>query len=319
MLLGDLSRYWPDLSYKILIINIKFSILKLYQTTIIILTTTVVAYLMLQGTNIKRMAYNEDVYKVTVDNHTYLLNKPKQKWKLPDVLEEISGLSYFAKNQLACVQDEKGILFIYDLQEQKILNEYKFGKKGDYEGVEVVDGVAYVLKSNGHIYAFRPGEDEVMKIETGLSAKNDAEGLGYLREKNALLVACKEKPGLEDEKLSKARAIYMVPLDPEQPTTRILIDNKSYNKAIAKKGLNEKAHKPFKPSGIAVHPDSGLLFVIASVGKLLLIIRQDGSIVDAVPLDPEIFKQPEGIAFSPDGTLYISSEGRGGKGYILQF
>ena len=36
-------------------------------------------------------------------------------------------------------------------------------------------------------------------------------------------------------------------------------------------------------------------------------------------LDEKLFRQPEGICFSPEGDMYISNEGQGGKGYILKF
>ena len=36
-------------------------------------------------------------------------------------------------------------------------------------------------------------------------------------------------------------------------------------------------------------------------------------------LDPNVFKQPEGIAFDSTGNLFITNEGRRGKGNILEF
>lgn len=35
-------------------------------------------------------------------------------------------------------------------------------------------------------------------------------------------------------------------------------------------------------------------------------------------LDTDNFPQPEGITFSPDGTLYISTEGKGGDAKIIE-
>lgn len=293
--------------------------MRFYQIVIIIGVFVILLFLIIPDTLFRQIIYPDDQYKIQLNDYSYSLNKPKRKWELPVELTEISGLSYFDTNQLACVQDEKGILFIYDLAKSEIIKEYGFGKNADYEGVEIVNGLAYVLKSNGLIYRFVPGVEPVSKIETGLSGKNDTEGLGYSAKKNALLVACKETAGLKNEEITKARAIYIVPIDQGTPITRILLDHKSYGEALRRKGLNLKEHMPFKPSGIAEHPDSGLWFIIASVGKLLLIIRPDGTIVDAIPLRPDIFLQPEGIAFGPDGGLYISSEGKGGNGYILKF
>ena len=88
---------------------------------------------------------------------------------------------------------------------------------------------------------------------------------------------------------------------------------------LENRGLSKKKHKPFKPSGIAVHPQNGYIFLISSVGKMMVILKPDGQIEDLIPLDRKVMLQPEGICFAPNGDLYISSEGRGKKGYILKF
>jgi uncharacterized protein YjiK len=267
------------------------------------------------------MDYGNSSYDFANNKYIYDLRHPKMRWELPDILQEISGLSYYQKDQIACVQDENGILFVYDLHEQKIVLQEKFGEDGDYEGVEIVNGIAYVLKSNGDIYYFRPGDKKVEKIKTGLTGKNDTEGLAFQKSTSELLIACKENPGIHKEKLDKARAIYRIGIKEKSfdDKHRYLIDNVSFHKMLANKDLNKKMHTPFKPSGLAVHPETGHIFVIATVGKLLLILDAQGSIIDMIPLDPFVFLQPEGITFSPSGDLYISSEGRGGKGYILKF
>ncbi len=36
-------------------------------------------------------------------------------------------------------------------------------------------------------------------------------------------------------------------------------------------------------------------------------------------LDKKTFRQPEGICFDPEGNLFISNEGQGGKANILIF
>jgi uncharacterized protein YjiK len=265
--------------------------------------------------------YRASSYNFVNNKYAYDLQHPKMRWDLPNHLQEISGLSYYQKDQLACVQDEKGILYIYDLHEQKIVMIEKFGEDGDYEGVEIVDGIAYVLKSNGVIYYFKPGDKKVEKIKTGLTRKNDTEGLAFQKSTSELLIACKENPGIPKEKLSKARAIYRIDIKEKSfdEKHRYLINNESFHKMLAKKELNKNMHMPFKPSGLAVHPETSHIFVIASVGKLLVILDAQGNIIDMIPLDPTVFLQPEGITFSPSGDLYISSEGRGGKGYILKF
>ena len=41
--------------------------------------------------------------------------KIANKWELPRVLEEVSGIDYIDKERIACIQDEVGELFIYNL------------------------------------------------------------------------------------------------------------------------------------------------------------------------------------------------------------
>lgn len=44
----------------------------------------------------------------------YNLNEPSSVITLPQTLHEVSGLTDFSNTEIACVQDEKGIIFIYD-------------------------------------------------------------------------------------------------------------------------------------------------------------------------------------------------------------
>lgn len=268
--------------------------------------------------------YEDTAYRLELNGYAYDLKNPRQRWELPRELEEISGLSFFRKNQLACIQDEDGIFYVYDLRKKEISRKELFGEKGDYEGVEMINDTAYVLKSNGDIFYFPlqdKGIGEVKKIKTDLSNRNDTEGLGFYYETEEVLIACKENPGTKKVDIKKSRSIYKVDLAEKKfkKKPKYIIDGKSYNKMLEKKDLSSKKHLPFKPSGVAVHPKSNFVFIIGSVGKMMIILNSHGEIENLVPLDPKIFMQPEGICFSPNGDLYISSEGRGKKGYILKF
>ncbi len=274
--------------------------------------------------NIYHWDYVDSVYQVEFNEDSYDLKHPKERWDLPKELVEISGLSFYRKNQLACIQDEDGIFYTYDLKKKDIIRKDHFGEKGDYEGIEVIADTAYVLKSNGIVYFFhleKEGIGEVSAIKTDLKKGNDSEGLGFYKEFKELLIACKEDPGTKKNDIKKGRSVYSIELAGEKfkKKPKYIIDGKSYNKMLEEKGLSKKKHKPFKPSGIAVHPKNKYIFIIASVGKMMVILNPGGEIENLIPLDPKIFWQPEGICFSPNGDLYISSEGRGKKGYILKF
>ncbi len=268
--------------------------------------------------------YNVSDYHLTVKDDSYNLKNPNERWVLPKELEEISGLSYYKTNQLACIQDEDGILYFFDLEKKKIVRAENFGQKGDYEGVEIISDTAYVLKSNGSVYFFSINKEnigEINEIKTDLTKKNDTEGLGFIQKRNELLIACKEEPGTKKIEIEKSRSIFQIELESKKfkKKPKYIIDGKSYNQMIDKKKLSKKKHKPFKPSGVAVHPQNNYIFIIGTVGKILVVLNPMGEIEDLIPLDPKIFRQPEGICFSPNGDLYISSEGKGKKGYILKF
>jgi len=268
--------------------------------------------------------YDSSSYRFKLEDKEIDLARPDSRWDLPKELEEISGLSFYKKNKLACIQDEDGIFYIYDLKKKEILRKDEFGEKGDYEGVEVIRDTAFILKSNGDIYSFlikSRGIGPVSMIKTDLAKKNDSEGLGFYNRNQELLIACKEEPGTKKVEIEKSRSIYRVTMNDRKfkKNPKFIIDGKSYNKMLEMKGLSKKKHKPFKPSGVAVHPKTNYTFVIGSVGKMLIILNHEGEIVDLIPMNPKIFWQPEGICFNPEGDMFISSEGRDKKGFILMF
>ena len=240
-------------------------------------------------------------------NLPYDFENPTEKFELPDKLKEISGLSYYKNNQLVCVNDEQGEVFIYDTQEKKIVDKIPFGKDGDYEGVEVVGDEVFVLKSNGKLKGFKIGEAFEREIDCSKPEVIEYEGLGYDPKSKYLLLVAKERTKDVDEK----KMIYAYDFD-----RKILFKHI----AIPEEQVRDEANgKNFKPSGIAVHPKTGQIFVIASNGKKLLVLSEKGQKEALISLNSTMYQQPEGICFSANGDLFISSEGKEGKGYILRF
>ncbi len=267
----------------------------------------------------------------------YDLESPDDKYKLPNYLEEISGLSYYGKGKIACVQDEKAHIYILNLEKEKIIAKYDFGSDADYEDICVLGNTAYILRNNGHIYRiknFKKKDRKVKKFTTPLKEKNDTEGMAYDPTLNALLIACKGSPSIEKENLYEGfKAIYKFDLDEDEllrePHFLIdlqrldsYIDRSAFTKLSVRvaKGLRLiESETSFKPSGIAIHPLDGEIYIISSVGKLLIILNRSGKVQNVIELDPKLFRQPEGICFSPKGEMFVSNEGQGGKGYILKF
>ncbi|WP_158865774.1 SdiA-regulated domain-containing protein [Maribellus comscasis] len=267
----------------------------------------------------------------------YILNRPNKTWKLPKKLNEISGLSYIDKYRLACIQDEKGNIYIFNLLTGDVERKIDFGDDGDYEAIEIVKNDAWVLKSNGTLYKvnnyLNENEDDVEKYPTILTKKNDAEGLCYYPPSKQLLIACKGHPFVDDKSGKNQKAIYqydiktnLLDLDPFLVIRLDFIkDLKNYN-TITKWGVellayldDAKGDLTFQPSAIAIHPVTGDIYILASVGNLLMIYSSEKELQCIVQLEAKIHPQPEGICFSPDGTLYISNEGKETSGRISVF
>jgi uncharacterized protein YjiK len=249
----------------------------------------------------------------TVATFNYDFTKPTQKYELPKVLKEISGLSFYKEGQLLCVQDEAGDAFVYDLNQQKITETHHFDQPGDYEGIEKVEDEVYVLRSDGKLLNFKFGSKETREIETSFPGKNDLEGLTYDPVTKRLWLAVKEaskKAVKNDDKV-----IYSFDLKSRRIFTELELKEKQFENI----GLKGKGWKDFKPSGVAFHPQTGEAYLISAAGHRLLILSRSGVPLKSIELNPSLLRQPEGISFTPDGTLYIASEGEHGSGYILKF
>lgn len=254
----------------------------------------------------------------------YDLSKPSKKFKLPKKLIEVSGLSYYRPGQLLMIQDEDAKLYVYDYHLEELVDEIKFGKKGDYEGVEWDGEHVYVTNSSGQLFKFemnQGGEAKAAKISTPLGKINDVEGLGFDPIDNALLVACKGDAEIVDKLKGKAVYSFYRDLNELSKAPRLLVRKKEVTAFIElhKEDYEKKESPDFKPSGIAVHPITGRFYLLASAGKSLIVLNRDGTIYDYHALNSEILKQPEGICFSPQGALFISTEGVDKKAKLYRF
>jgi len=59
------------------------------------------------------------------------------------------------------------------------------------------------------------------------------------------------------------------------------------------------------------------IYVISSVGKVMLVFDHTAKLKDIINFRRSIFVQPEGISFDSKGNLYISNEGKEGNGTIV--
>ena len=82
----------------------------------------------------------------------YDFENPSIDISLTKSLKEISGLTFLNENSIACINDEKGIIFNIDLTTQKQTKIIEFKTEGDYEGIQKVNNSFFILKSNGDLY-----------------------------------------------------------------------------------------------------------------------------------------------------------------------
>lgn len=230
----------------------------------------------------------------------YNLERPDAVHKLHSSLQEISGLSWTPSGQLAAIEDEHGILYTLDPASGDILDRFRFGSDRDYEAVEYAGDRVWVLESDGDLYSFHTkGKKRLRRHGTHLDIINDTEGLTLLAD-GRLVLLCKEKPGAD----VSGRTLWTF-----DPNSQKLSDAPW---AILP-GVE------FKPSGVAVHPVTEDLYLVSSRPPALLVMSSRGVLKSTFPFDIEHMTQPEGIAFAPDGTMYIASEGGSGRGHLFMF
>ena len=269
----------------------------------------------------------------------YQLDRPKKSLELPSRLIEVSGLS-LAKNEsiIASVQDEKGNIYLVNKYDGEVEEKIDFGGDGDYEGIEIVGKAAYVVNSSGTIYEVEDIEVEDIKVNkynTFLKSTNNVEGLAYDPSRNTLLLACKGRPA-EGESLfdfRRKKAIYAFDLTKKEllkkPVYLITLESvQSFLKNHSNHNDIEKLNKQFgsdvqqlefNPSAIAFHPKNKDLYILSAAGNVMMVLDHNGAIKHMEKLNKKVHRQPEGIAFSSDGLLYISNEGSGKKAKIHIF
>ncbi len=266
--------------------------------------------------------------------NSYRISKPCAFYTLPDSLYEISGLTDVDSSHIGCVQDEKGIVFLYNLREARIDSRFTFNFDGDYEGITKVRNDMFVLRSDGYLF-------RINNYMHGSTAKRDSfatsvpitnnEGLCYDEKNNILLIAAKGRIK-KSKDMRDLRFVYGFRLDSfkimAEPILTIDVNTvaaKMKLKGMKIASLPKKEGKvkytgpKFMPSSIAVHPISDKLYLLSAVDKLLAIFNRNGESIDVIQLPVDLFPKPEGITFLPNGDMLISNEGNGGKANLMRF
>lgn len=251
----------------------------------------------------------------------YNLDKPFIQHQLPEILNEISGLTDIDSSQVACVQDELGIVFIYNFRSGEIVSQHRFDSIGDFEGLTYAKNSLYILRSDGRLTEwnnFPSNKNSFKHYKLSLVTSNN-EGLCFDPKHNRILIAAKSKPLNHDEK--SERFIYAYDLATkklqEKPIYSLNVEYleeraRSFN--IQQTDTNAKGvRRPFnfRPASLSVHPITDDIYIISAADKLLLVMNRKGEIIHMEPLNTTMFPKAEGITFLHDGTVIITNEAAG--------
>lgn len=254
--------------------------------------------------------------KETLSPENYRIHQP-QRSTLGKALNEISGICFTKEATLLAISDSKEKVIEIDLKTHKLKDHTGkvVASNADLEDVVQVDSSVYLLESKGVLKEISGTAHDSAGIKTyelPLGGKNDFETVYYDPTANGLIVLCKT---CAHEKGAGIRTAYRFDL-----TTRTF-DSAAFftiDKGDVRRLLKNNEAK-FDPSAAAIHPISKRLYILSSAGHLLVIADTRGKVVEAYDLNPDEFPQAEGIAFAPNGDMYISNEGKYGSPTLLCF
>jgi uncharacterized protein YjiK len=282
--------------------------LKLFQTQCPGLLATIFLCACVAFTSCKDRSYSSP--------EGYDIKKPDSR-ELGKSVNEISGLTFNTDDSsLLAISDSKRKIFQIDIKKEK-LKDYaeKIYTQSDFEDLVKIDTTIYVLISDGTIISMPlqvADSSQTVVYPSPFEGKNDFETLYYDPEANGLITICKD---CEAEKGKQRRNAYRFDLTNKTFDTSVYFSVSTKDVKAAVK--NDDAE--FRPSAAAVHPIEKRLYILGSAGQLLAITDLKGKVIEVYNLNPDLYPQAEGIAFSPTGTMYISNEGKFGSPTLLIF
>ena len=215
-------------------------------------------------------------------------------------------MHYLDGDRMACIQDEDGIIFVFDLETSEIIQKHKFAISGDYEAMTFLNNEYWVAESNGELFNISDldtPDGELEGFQLDFEYRNNIEGMAAAGD-GKLWLAVKER---NLDMKGDYKGIYA--FDPatkelnREPVAKIQYSDPKFDVL-----RTDNPRKLIRPSDIAFHPTSGYLYILDAEFPKLIIADKSGKIKKLYLLDPAEFEQPEGIAFSKSGRLFISNE-----------
>lgn len=232
----------------------------------------------------------------------YNLNRVIQT-KLSLELDEISGIAYYAKDSsLFAINDEKG--WLYKLKKGTNGLRWKFSKGADFEDLVLLDSAFYVLQSNGNIIRLSFDSKNTLAAQQYYfdqqgDGLNEFEILYYDSTRQKLILVCKD---CESDKKKSLTTFSFDPIAGKYTGSDFSINVEKIAASVGEEKIR------FKPSAASVNPKNGLLYIVSAINEMIVVTDVNGNFKNSYKIDKGIFKQPEGITFTPSGDMIISNE-----------
>jgi uncharacterized protein YjiK len=240
-----------------------------------------------------------------------------EQWKLPKKLAEISGLALDDQDRLFAHDDEQAVIHQIDWHRGGLVKSFALGDppvRGDFEGIAVAGSRFYLMTSDGMLYGAAEGDDGAHvaydRIDTGLGARCELEGLAYDAHRNVLLASCKEPRN--DEPKGRV-AVFGWSIEHRA------VDAGS-SMSIAEASLaGPIGERRFNPSSIEVSRDGAHVWLLAGRQHALAEVDRDGAVTAVTSLAAKRHRQPEGLAIGSSGELIIADEAAGDRATLAVY
>jgi hypothetical protein len=259
-----------------------------------------------------------------------LTSPPSAQVRLPAELREISGLAVSSDGRVFAHGDEDGTVYQLDPHSGRVTKRFALaasgsdpdlGKKsrdghlaGDFEDIAIVGDRFFLVSSNGVLLEFAEGQDggavPYRAYPTGLEQVCEVEGLDHDPSTRSLLLLCKT---MQEKSERQQVAVYSWSLADRArgDTPSLTVPWSALAQVTGGKGFNGSA--------VAVAPGGRSLLIVAGPQQLFAEVGSDGVPLRGGSIDKGTHPQPESLAFLPDGTLLVASEGGQGEAVLARY
>jgi hypothetical protein len=242
---------------------------------------------------------------------------PADRWELPKLLGEISGLAVDRSGRLFAHDDERAVIYQLDPKAHRVVKLFAFGKpaaRGDFEAIAILGDRFVLSTSDGVLYEGREGRDgesvPFVTRRTGVGDRCEVEGVAAESSAGGLLLACKTP---RTASIRERLAVYRWSLQQQtlDPTPRLLTARSRVTQP-----LNLES---FRPSEIVREPASGHVLLLAGPERAIAELSSSGALVGTARLRSKLHRQPEGLVVTADGSLIVSDEAAGRRATITVY